>query len=100
MPDVQEISVYGPTRASICLQSVNYVNVVVADKQDNLQYLAPEVAQIHCSKGIGIWQWASNDAGEEPDVVMASCGDRATLEPLAATALSHCFSPGTRFQHS
>lgn len=73
--------------AEHCLQSVNYVNVVVADKQDNLQYLTPEAARIHCSKGIGIWHWASNDAGEEPDVVMASCGDRATLESLAATAL-------------
>ena len=70
-----------------CLRSVNYVNVIVADKQDHIQYLNLEDAIEHCTKGVGIWDWASNDQGEDPDVVMASCGDVPTHESLAATAL-------------
>jgi xylulose-5-phosphate/fructose-6-phosphate phosphoketolase len=70
-----------------CLSSINYVNVIVADKQVHLQYLDIEEAIAHCTKGAGIWNWASNDQGEEPDVVMASCGDVPTMESLAATAL-------------
>jgi xylulose-5-phosphate/fructose-6-phosphate phosphoketolase len=70
-----------------CLQSVNYVNVIVADKQLHLQYLDMEAAIEHCTKGVGIWNWASNDQGVEPDVVMASCGDVPTMESLAAVAL-------------
>ncbi len=70
-----------------CLRSTNYVNVIVADKQPHLQFLAIDDAVWHCSKGIGIWPWASTDAGSEPDVVMASAGDVATIESLAATAL-------------
>ena len=70
-----------------CLQSVNYVNVIVADKQVHLQYLDREAAIEHCTKGVGIWNWASNDQGVEPDVVMASCGDVPTMESLAAVAL-------------
>ena len=70
-----------------CLRSVNYVNVIVADKQVHLQYLDMEAAVAHCTKGAGIWSWASNDQGVEPDVVMASCGDVPTMESLAATAL-------------
>jgi xylulose-5-phosphate/fructose-6-phosphate phosphoketolase len=73
--------------ADHCLRSVNYVNVVVADKQVHLQYLDMDAAIAHCTKGIGIWSWASNDQGAEPDVVMASCGDVPTMESLAATAL-------------
>jgi xylulose-5-phosphate/fructose-6-phosphate phosphoketolase len=73
--------------ADHCLQSVNYVNVIVADKQVHLQYLDMEAAVEHCTKGVGIWNWASNDQGAEPDVVMASCGDCPTMESLAATAL-------------
>ena len=73
--------------ADHCLQSVNYVNVTVADKQVHLQYLDMEAAIEHCTKGVGIWNWASNDEGAEPDVVMASCGDCSTMESLAATAL-------------
>jgi len=73
--------------ANHCLRSVNYVNVIVADKQSHLQYLDMEAAIEHCSKGVGIWKWASNDQGAEPDVVMASCGDVPTAESLAATAL-------------
>jgi len=70
-----------------CLRSVNYVNVIVADKQVHLQYLDMEAAIAHCTKGADIWSWASNDQGVEPDVVMASCGDLPTMESLAATAL-------------
>jgi xylulose-5-phosphate/fructose-6-phosphate phosphoketolase len=73
--------------ANHCLRSQNYVNVIVCDKQKHLQYLSMEKAIIHCTKGIGIWDWASNDENGEPDVVMASAGDIPTQEALAATAL-------------
>ena len=62
----------------------NYVNVIVAGKQPALQYLDMDAAIKHCTAGIGIWEWASNDRGGEPDVVMACCGDIPTLETLAA----------------
>ncbi|MBD2441273.1 phosphoketolase [Nostoc sp. FACHB-110] len=67
-----------------CLRSRHYVNVVVAGKQPALQYLDMDTAVKHCTKGIGIWEWASNDQGSEPDVVMACAGDVPTLETLAA----------------
>ncbi|KAI7281976.1 hypothetical protein KC345_g3771 [Hortaea werneckii] len=70
-----------------CFKSSNYVNVIVADKQLHLQYLNMEEAVAHCTKGIGIWDWASNSQGAEPDLIMASCGDVVTQEALAATAL-------------
>jgi xylulose-5-phosphate/fructose-6-phosphate phosphoketolase len=73
--------------ANHCLRSENYVNVIVSDKQKHLQYLDMEAAITHCTKGIGIWDWASNDDGTEPDVVMACAGDIPTQEALAATAL-------------
>jgi xylulose-5-phosphate/fructose-6-phosphate phosphoketolase len=73
--------------ADHCLRSQNYVNVIVCDKQKHLQYLNMDEAIIHCTKGIGIWDWASNDEAGEPDVVMASAGDIPTQEALAATAL-------------
>jgi xylulose-5-phosphate/fructose-6-phosphate phosphoketolase len=73
--------------ADHCLRSENYVNVIVSDKQRHLQYLDMDAAITHCTKGIGIWDWASNDRGVEPDVVMASAGDIPTQEALAATAL-------------
>ena len=73
--------------ADHCLRSVDYVNVIVADKHPHLQYLDMDAAVRHCEKGIGIWSWASNDQGNEPDVVMASAGDVVTLEALAATAI-------------
>jgi xylulose-5-phosphate/fructose-6-phosphate phosphoketolase len=76
-----------------CLRSVNYVNVIVADKQNHLQYLDMESAIAHCTKGLGIWDWASNDAGFDPDLIMASCGDVPTHESLAATALLREFLP-------
>ena len=73
--------------ADHCLRSVDYVNVIVADKQLHLQYLDINAAVRHCEKGIGIWTWASNDQGGEPDVVIASAGDVVTAEALAATAI-------------
>jgi len=73
--------------ADHCLRSRNYVNVIVADKQPHLSYLGMDEAAKHCAKGAGIWRWASSDQDTEPDVVMASCGDIATMEALAATAM-------------
>lgn len=77
--------------ADHCFRSTDYVNVIVADKQKHLQYLSLDEAIKHCAKGLGIWDWASNDdCGTEPDipdVVMACCGDVPTMEALAATAI-------------
>ena len=70
-----------------CLRSRDYVNVVVAGKQPALDFLAIDEAIAHCTRGVGIWQWASNDGGAEPDVVLACCGDVPTLETIAAAAL-------------
>jgi xylulose-5-phosphate/fructose-6-phosphate phosphoketolase len=95
-PDV--IRVYFPPDANCllsvadhCLRSRDYVNVIVSHKQMHLQYLTMDEAIAHCTKGLGIWKWASNDdcgtAPDEPDVVMACCGDIPTMESLAATAI-------------
>jgi xylulose-5-phosphate/fructose-6-phosphate phosphoketolase len=91
-PDV--VRVYMPPDANTllsvadhCLRSTDYVNVIVCDKQAHLQYLDMESAIQHCTKGLGIWEWASTDEGEEPDVVMACAGDVPTHEALAATVL-------------
>jgi xylulose-5-phosphate/fructose-6-phosphate phosphoketolase len=73
--------------ADHCLKSTNYINVIVCDKQKHMQYMTMDEAIAHCTKGIGIWQKASNDAGVEPDVVMASAGDIPTKEALAAVAM-------------
>jgi len=70
-----------------CLRSKNFINVIVAGKQPQLQWLTMDAAIKHCSAGIGIWEWASNDKGSEPDVVMACAGDVPTLETLAAVDL-------------
>ena len=70
-----------------CLRSRHYVNVVIAGKHPAPQWLSMEDAVKHCTEGIGIWQWASNDQGVEPDVVMACCGDVPTLETLAAVTI-------------
>jgi xylulose-5-phosphate/fructose-6-phosphate phosphoketolase len=70
--------------ADHCLRSRNYVNVIVAGKQPQPQWLDMDAAVKHCTAGIGIWEWASNDKGSEPDVVMACCGDSPTIETLAA----------------
>jgi xylulose-5-phosphate/fructose-6-phosphate phosphoketolase len=73
--------------ADHCLRSRHYVNVIVAGKQPSLNYLSIEDAILHCTRGIGMWDWASNDDDGPPDVVMGCCGDIPTLETLAATAL-------------
>ena len=70
-----------------CIKSRNYVNVIVASKHPRPQWLTMEQAVKHCTQGIGIWEWASNDQGQEPDIVMACCGDTPTLETLAAVTI-------------
>jgi xylulose-5-phosphate/fructose-6-phosphate phosphoketolase len=76
-----------------CLRSRNYVNVIVAGKQPAPQWLNMDAAIKHCSAGLGIWPWASNDRGGDPDVVMACCGDVPTLETLAAVDLLRTLFP-------
>ncbi len=73
--------------ADHCLRSRQYVNVIVAGKQPTLDYLTADEAIAHCARGVGIWEWASSDAGEEPDVVLACAGDVPTLETVSAAAL-------------
>ena len=70
-----------------CLKSKNYINVIVASKHPSYQWLTMDEAIKHCTKGVGIWEFASNDGGKEPDIVMASCGDAPTLETLAAISI-------------
>lgn len=73
--------------ASHCLQSHNYVNLIIAGKQPALQWLSIEEAEKHCTQGASVWQWASNDEGGEPDIILASAGDVPTLETVAAAWL-------------
>ena len=70
-----------------CVKSKNYVNVIVASKHPSFQWLTMEQAVNHCTQGVSIWDWASNDGGAEPDIVMACCGDTPTLEALAAVTI-------------
>ena len=70
-----------------CIKSKNYVNAIVASKHPSCQWLSMEQAVKHCTQGIGIWDWASNDCGKEPDLVMACCGDTPTLETMAAVTI-------------
>ena len=79
-----------------CLRSRNFVNVIVAGKQSAPQWLTMDQAVKHCTAGIGIWDWASNDQGNEPDVVMACCGDVPTLETLAAVEMLRTLLPELR----
>lgn len=81
-----------------CLRSRNYVNVIVAGKQPQPQWLGMDAAVRHCTAGIGIWGWASTDQGVEPDVVMACCGDVPTIETLAAVDLLRQHVPGIRIR--
>jgi xylulose-5-phosphate/fructose-6-phosphate phosphoketolase len=81
-----------------CLQSRNYVNLIIAGKQSEWQWLDIDAAIRHCTAGAGIWDWASNDAGEEPDVVMACAGDVPTVETLAAVTLLHDYVPDIRIR--
>jgi xylulose-5-phosphate/fructose-6-phosphate phosphoketolase len=84
--------------ADHCLRSTNDVNVIVCDKQNHVQFLDMDAAIRHCTKGIGIWDWASNDQGVEPDVVMASCGDVPTQEALAAVVLLRSHFPDLKIR--
>jgi xylulose-5-phosphate/fructose-6-phosphate phosphoketolase len=84
--------------ADHCLRSTDYTNVIVADKQPHLAYLSMEEAIIHCTKGIGIWDWASTDDGAEPDAVVASAGDVLTEEALAAVAILRAHVPGIKLR--
>jgi xylulose-5-phosphate/fructose-6-phosphate phosphoketolase len=81
-----------------CLRSRNYVNVIVAGKQVAPQWLTMDQAIKHCEAGLGIWEWASNDRGGEPDVVMACCGDVPTLETLAAVELLRSHAPDIKIR--
>lgn len=81
-----------------CLRSRNYINVIVAGKQPALQYLTMDEAVKHCTKGLGIWKWASNDIGSEPDVVMACAGDVPTMETLAAVDLLRQHNPDIKIR--
>jgi xylulose-5-phosphate/fructose-6-phosphate phosphoketolase len=84
--------------ADHCLRSRNYVNVIVAGKNPELQWLSMDAAIKHCTAGLGIWDWASNDQGSEPDIVMACCGDVPTLETLAAVDLLHRLTPDLKIR--
>ncbi len=102
-PDV--VRIYLPPDANCllsvtdhCLRSRDYVNVIVADKQPHLQYLDMEAAIDHCTKGIGIWDWASTDQGQEPDVVMACAGDIATMESVAAVSILKEYFPDLKIR--
>ncbi|EMR14088.1 phosphoketolase [Methylophaga lonarensis MPL] len=81
-----------------CLRSRNYVNVVVAGKQPSPQWLDMDAAVKHCTAGIGVWEWASNDGGQTPDLVMACCGDVPTMETLAAVKLLNEFLPALKIR--
>lgn len=81
-----------------CLNSRNLVNVIVAGKQPEPQWLDMDAAIRHCSTGIGIWEWASNDQDGRPDVIMACCGDVPTIETLAAVDLLHHYAPGLKIR--
>ena len=84
--------------ANHCLRSKDYINVIVADKQKHLQYLDMDSAIKHCTRGVGIWDWASNDQGSEPDVVMVGCGDIPTQEALAAVSMLREYFPDLKIR--
>jgi len=84
--------------ADHCLRSTNDINVIVADKQKHFQFLDMDAAIKHCTKGLGIWEWASNDQGSEPDVVMVGCGDVPTQESLAAICLLRDYFPDLKMR--
>ena len=81
-----------------CLRSRHYVNVIVAGKHPGPQWLGMDAAQKHCTEGIGLWPWASSDAGQEPDAVLACCGDVPTLETLAAVSILREHLPELRIR--
>ena len=79
-----------------CLRSTNYINLVIASKQPMPQWLAPDEAYDHCKTGASIWRWASSDAGDAPDVVLAAAGDNVTMELMAAVWLLRREAPELR----
>ena len=81
-----------------CIRSKNYINVIIASKHPRYQWLTMDEAVKHCTKGIGIWNFASSDEGKEPDIVMACCGDTPTLETLAAVTILKKFYTGLRIR--
>ena len=81
-----------------CVASRNYVNVLVTSKHPRPQWLTMEQAVKHCTQGIGIWQWASNDMGEEPDIILACCGDTPTLETLATVTIVRHYFPDVKIR--
>ena len=84
--------------ADHCLRSRNYINLIIAGKQPAWQWLDIGSAARHCAVGVGVWQWAGNDAGGDPDVVMACAGDVPTLETLAAVTLLREYAPDIRIR--
>jgi xylulose-5-phosphate/fructose-6-phosphate phosphoketolase len=82
--------------ATHCLHSRNYVNLIVQDKQPQLQYLDADAARAHCSHGLGVWEWASTDGGEDPDIVLGCAGDIPTMETVAAAWLLQSHVPDLR----
>ena len=101
----EQVRVYLPPDANTllsvadhCLRSRQQINVIIAGKQPALQYLTMEEAVAHCTKGVGIWDFASNDAGQQPHVVMACCGDVPTLETLAAVSILRQALPDLRMR--
>jgi xylulose-5-phosphate/fructose-6-phosphate phosphoketolase len=81
-----------------CLQGRNYVNVMVTSKHPRPQWLTMEQAVKHCTQGIGIWDWASNDHGQEPDIILACCGETPTLETLAAVTIMRHYFPEVKIR--
>ena len=81
-----------------CIKSRNYINAIVASKHISYQWLSMDEAIKHCTLGIGIWEWASNDGLEEPDIVMACCGDTPTIETLAAVSILHNAFPDLKIR--
>lgn len=81
-----------------CIRSKNYVNVMVTSKHPRPQWLTMDQAIKHCTQGIGIWEWASNDQGEDPDIVLACCGDTPTLESLAAVTIMRQYLPEVKIR--
>ena len=84
--------------ANLCFNTTNQINAIVSDKQPHLQYLKMDEAIAHCTKGIGIWEWASTDRGVEPDVIIACAGDIPTQEALAATDILHTAFPALKIR--
>ncbi len=79
-----------------CIRSRDYVNVIIASKHPRTQFLPMDAAIRHCTQGLGIWQWASNDEGQEPDIVMAGCGDEPTIECMAAVDILRTHLPDVK----